>query len=53
MGITAFAGSGIGLRAPHVEEIAATKPPVGWLEVHAENYMMGGGRPTPRRRWPW
>jgi hypothetical protein len=34
--------TGIGLRAPHVEEILATRPRVGWLEVHAENYMGGG-----------
>ena len=29
---------GIGLRSPHVSEIAATRP-IGFLEVHAENYM--------------
>jgi hypothetical protein len=37
---------GIGLRAPHVAEIVATRPPVGWLEVHTENYL--GGGPAPR-----
>src|SRR5258708_9987717 len=30
---------GIGLRSPHVSEIAATQPELGFLEVHAENYM--------------
>ena len=30
---------GIGLRLPHVTEIAATRPAIGFLEVHAENYM--------------
>jgi hypothetical protein len=30
---------GIGLRLPHVLEIAATRPRLGFLEVHAENYM--------------
>jgi uncharacterized protein (UPF0276 family) len=35
-------GSGIGLRSPHVAQILAECPPVGWLEVHAENYMSGG-----------
>ena len=35
-------GSGIGLRAPHVTEILDTRPRVGWLEAHAENYMGGG-----------
>lgn len=34
--------TGIGLRAPHVSEVMATRPPAGWLEVHAENYMGGG-----------
>jgi uncharacterized protein (UPF0276 family) len=36
------ASSGIGLRAPHVADILARRPAVGWLEVHAENYMGGG-----------
>jgi hypothetical protein len=31
--------AGIGLRLPHVAEIAATRPKLGFLEVHAENYM--------------
>jgi uncharacterized protein len=46
MASRSLAGAGIGLRAPHVEEILATRPAVGWLEVHAENYM--GGGPTLR-----
>ena len=33
---------GIGLRAPHVAEILERRPPIGCLEVHAENYMGGG-----------
>ena len=37
-------GVGIGLRAPHVAEVLATRPAIGWLEVHAENYM-GAGAP--------
>jgi uncharacterized protein len=41
------ARAGIGLRAPHVAEIAATRPDLGWLEVHAENYM--SGTPAVRR----
>lgn len=36
------ARAGIGLRAPHVAEILRERPAVGWLEVHAENYMGGG-----------
>ena len=35
-------GAGIGLRSPHLAEIANTTPAVGWLEIHAENYMGGG-----------
>ena len=35
-------GCGIGLRAPHLGEILDTRPPIPWLEVHAENYMSGG-----------
>jgi uncharacterized protein len=31
--------TGIGLRSPHVAEIAASRPKLGFLEVHAENYM--------------
>ena len=31
--------AGIGLRLPHLAEIAATGPQLGFLEVHAENYM--------------
>ncbi len=34
--------TGIGLRGPHMAEIMARHPAVGWLEVHAENYMGHG-----------
>jgi uncharacterized protein (UPF0276 family) len=40
------ARAGIGLRAPHVAEVLATRPPVAWLEVHPENYM-GCGPAVP------
>ena len=30
---------GIGLHLPHVAEIAAARPHLGFIEVHAENYM--------------
>ena len=36
------ATAGVGLRAPHVADILAQHPPLGWLEIHAENYMGGG-----------
>jgi len=31
--------SGIGLRAPHHQDIINTLPAVGWLEVHSENFF--------------
>ncbi len=37
------ARAGIGLRAPHLATILAARPAVPWFEVHAENYMGGGG----------
>jgi uncharacterized protein (UPF0276 family) len=40
--VKAVAQVGIGLRAPHVDEVIATHPDVAWFEVHAENYMGGG-----------
>ncbi len=50
------ARAGIGLRAPHVGELLATRPAVPWLEVHPENYMMGGATlaslETARRDYP-
>lgn len=38
------ARAGIGLRHPHYHALIETQPPVGWIEVHSENYF-GGGRP--------
>ncbi|HSC48208.1 MAG TPA: DUF692 domain-containing protein [Gammaproteobacteria bacterium] len=38
------ARAGIGLRAPHCEELLATRPRAAWLEVHSENYFADGGR---------
>lgn len=37
--------AGIGLRAPHYREILQTRPDIGWLEVHSENYFGAGGPP--------
>jgi uncharacterized protein (UPF0276 family) len=31
--------AGIGLRAPHLAEIARDKPSIAFLEIHAENYL--------------
>lgn len=37
--------AGIGLRSGHVHEILETRPALGWVEVHSENYF---GRGIPR-----
>jgi len=37
--------AGIGLRAPHYREILETRPHIGWIEVHSENYFGRGGQP--------
>ena len=37
-------GVGIALKHQHFRAWQETPPPVGWLEVHSENYF-GGGRP--------
>jgi uncharacterized protein (UPF0276 family) len=37
------ARAGVGLKPEHFQEILATKPAVGFFEVHAENYMVPGG----------
>jgi len=34
--------AGIGLRSPHLRDMQERRPSVGWLEVHAENYMNSG-----------
>ena len=36
--------AGLGLRFPYHQEILDTKPDLGWLEIHPENYF-GGGEP--------
>lgn len=39
------ARAGIGLRTKHYKDILATRPAVGWLEAHSENYFADGGQP--------
>jgi uncharacterized protein len=34
--------AGVGLRSPHMSEVMETRPPAGWFEVHAENFMDDG-----------
>jgi uncharacterized protein (UPF0276 family) len=42
--------AGIGLRAPHLAEIARDRPATGFLEIHAENYLGASpGRQTIER----
>jgi hypothetical protein len=31
--------AGVGLRLPHLLEVAAAAPSVGWLEIHPENFL--------------
>jgi len=37
--------AGLGLKPQHYAEILAARPPIGFFEVHAENYMGDGGPP--------
>lgn len=39
------ANVGVGLRAPHYQEIIANLPDIGWFEAHSENYFGDGGQP--------
>lgn len=31
--------AGVGLRLPHIEEAVATRPSIGWMEIHPENFL--------------
>ncbi|WP_370046614.1 MULTISPECIES: MNIO family bufferin maturase [Salipiger] len=44
------AAPGVGYKPQHYAEILAAAGPVGWLEIHAENYMGDGGRPLAQLR---
>ena len=41
---------GVGYKAEHFNDIIEDKSTVGWLEIHAENYMGNGGRPLAQLR---
>ncbi len=41
---------GVGYKPQHFADLTADAGPVGWLEIHAENYMGGGGRPLAQLR---
>lgn len=38
-----IAGTGIGLRSPHINEILSDLPPVPWFELLADNHLVEGG----------
>ncbi len=41
---------GVGFKSQHFADVMANPDPVGWFEVHAENYMGDGGRPIAQLR---
>ncbi|WP_295073491.1 DUF692 domain-containing protein [Tabrizicola sp.] len=41
---------GVGYKPQHLPAILQDAGPVGWLEIHAENYMGAGGRPLAQLR---
>ncbi|MBV8568612.1 MAG: DUF692 domain-containing protein [Methylobacteriaceae bacterium] len=36
---TSSLNAGVGLRLPHILEVATTRPAVSWLEIHPENFL--------------
>jgi uncharacterized protein (UPF0276 family) len=38
-------GFGLGLRTDHYEQVLNERPPIDWLEIISENYMVDGGKP--------
>jgi len=38
-------GHGIGLRPPHYAAVLSDRPPIDWVEVISENFMVEGGNP--------
>lgn len=42
--------AGVGYKPQHFKDIPETPGEVGWLEIHAENYMGAGGRPLAQLR---
>ena len=41
---------GVGYKPQHYTQIMEQAGPLGWLEIHAENYMGDGGRPIAQLR---
>ena len=51
------AGAGIGLRQPHYAQLLGAPPPLGFVEVHSENFFADGGAALAvlhqaRESWP-
>lgn len=42
--------AGVGFKAQHLDGILKDPDSIGWLEIHAENYMGDGGRPIAQLR---
>ena len=42
--------AGVGYKAQHLDGILQAPDAIGWIEVHAENYMGDGGRPIAQLR---
>jgi uncharacterized protein (UPF0276 family) len=38
-------GFGLGLRPQHYAEVLSSRPPLDWLEIISENYLVAGGKP--------
>ena len=45
------ASPGVGYKPQHYSAILNNSDPIGWLEIHAENYMGEGGRPLAQLRF--
>lgn len=43
--------AGIGLRPLHYQDLQALTPPLGFLEVHSENFFGEGGQPLAYLEW--
>ena len=43
LGTNLSARAGVGLKPEHFRQIVETWPDLGFFEIHAENYMVGGG----------
>ena len=38
-------GFGLGLRPQHYTAMLESRPPLDWLEIISENYLVAGGKP--------